>query len=252
MGKVTDEFYECWRIAAQFIESQSEELRWLRGHLSPPFIEHLSFCLGNQIFFLQIFDVDEVLQTPNSNLNGLISFAKECNAISCLLPMKKIEKNWQPQGKEWCLINAETMEDINPKNLITEQEIEMSDWEIQDMAVTLVKDKLENEGKSIMSWQSNPGVYPSIWFEDEIGPQYVIVSAVRYPVKEGKLPKNIEEIKREHKKLSSMGHFTSVMLVNTNDPFDFLAKKNGNFLPLIRGVGMVPKIGELQPLEVHS
>jgi hypothetical protein len=39
---------------------------------------------------------------------------------------EKIEKNWQPQGKEWCLINAETMEDINPKNPITEQEINKS------------------------------------------------------------------------------------------------------------------------------
>jgi len=85
---VTDEFVKCWMSAGRYLDSQKGELIWLRTHLAQPMIEHLSFRLGNQIFFIQIFD----------NINGLISFSKECKAIPCLLPMKKTDGEWSVEN----------------------------------------------------------------------------------------------------------------------------------------------------------
>ena len=241
----TEEFTECWIAAGKHLENQSSKLRWLRAHLSLPFIEHQSFILGNQIFFIQIYDIDGLLETPNNNISGLKNLAREANAIPCLLPMKKVSNEWQPQGKNWCLVEPITNQPISPEKLITKEKIEMSDWEVQDLAVTEVKKKLEKNGKEIGSWNSYPDVNPSIWFSDETGTQYVVVCSARHPQKEVSMPENIESMKEELQvygvdhstfKTVSVGYFVSAIVAEAGDPFDPLAKTNGNFLPLIRGV----------------
>jgi hypothetical protein len=253
----TEEFTECWISAGKHLENQSSKLRWLRTHLSPLFIEHLSFFLGNQMFFIQLFDIDGLLETPNNNIPGLISLAREANAIPCLLPMKKVSNEWQPQGKNWCLVEPITKLSISPEKLVTTEKIEMSDWEVQDLAVTGVKKQLEKDGKKIMSWNSYPDVNPSIWFYDETGIQYVIVCSGRHPQKEVSMPEDIESMKEEFQvygvdhstfKTVSVGYFVSVIVADAvGAMFDGMETSavsatyddtNGNFLPLIRGLGL--------------
>ena len=38
---------------------------------------------------------------------------------------------------------------IDPIKLLTNEKIEMSDWEVHDTCVTLIKDKLYNQGNEI-------------------------------------------------------------------------------------------------------
>ena len=220
MGEVTDEFRACWSAAGRHLGSKHESLVWLRAHLSLPIIEHMSFRLGNQIFFVELYDVEELVTTPNNNSDGLISFAKQCNAIPCLFPMKKAGNEWKALNNGWNLFNPISQEPVLPEQLITDETVVMSDWEVQDMAVVLVKNRLEESGNKIMSWQSNPAVYPSIWYEGESGPEYVIVGAVRYPVREALLPSNVSEIKSGSAKMSDIGYFISVSLAAHDDPFD--------------------------------
>ena len=60
MAEVSKEFQRCWQAAGVHIQNQAQgDLQsWLRAHLNPPFLEHLSFRLGNQLFFIQLQDVD--------------------------------------------------------------------------------------------------------------------------------------------------------------------------------------------------
>lgn len=53
--EMTPAFYEIWRAAGQHLNSQVEGgiRSWLRAHVSPPILEHLSFRLGNQLFFIR-------------------------------------------------------------------------------------------------------------------------------------------------------------------------------------------------------
>ena len=245
----------------------------------------------------------DLLMTIGCRLSGRItggnvqSFAREANAIPCLLPMKKVHRvtkttgkiirqgknisleeatpddpiytqgfrigaenltthGWQPQGQSWCLLEPITNLSISPDKLVTTEKIEMSDWEVQDCAVTQVKNTLEKDGKKIMSWQSDPNLNPSIWFYDDTGTQYVVVCSGRHPQAEASLPENIESIKEEcqtygtryDKKTISKGHFVSVIIADAHDPFDPLAKTNGNFLPLIRGILLNLEISEMESL----
>jgi len=187
--------------------------------------------------------------TPTNNINGLISFSKECKAIPCLLPMKKTDGEWSVENDGWGLIDPETNKQIIPESFITDESVEMTDWEVQDGAVMIVKNKIEESGKELMSWQSNPQVHPSLWFVGDNGPEYVVVSSARYP-EEALPPKNIDDIKESNSKMSNVGYFASVVLASSDDPFDPEAKDNGNFLPLIRGEGFIPKVSDLIPLTI--
>ena len=238
-SEITQDFAECWKAAGMHIENQSQGgIRgWLRAHLNPPFLEHLSFRLGNQLFFIQLVDVDDQLETP-ANPNGLKMIAEACQGYACYMPMQKQQGKWLPTVNGWGLVDTETLESINPIELITEEKIVMTDWELQDFAVQIVKDSLVAEGKEVTSWHGNPSVHPSLWFVGEDGLEWVLVKAAKYPERDCVIPDNISEIVENFKEVSKKGYFAVVGVANSNDPYDPMAIENGNFMPLYRGEGM--------------
>jgi hypothetical protein len=58
IDEMTPEFLECWRAAGKHLNNQVQGgiNTWLRAHPSPPFLEHLSFRLGNQLFFVRVVE----------------------------------------------------------------------------------------------------------------------------------------------------------------------------------------------------
>tara|TARA_R110000782_G_scaffold268615_5_gene365297 strand:+ start:7747 stop:8505 length:759 start_codon:yes stop_codon:yes gene_type:complete len=221
--QMSKEFFQVWRHAGIHLNKQVQggTPAWLRAHPNPPFLDHLSFRLGNQLFFVRVEDVDGKIQGPGI-LDGLVNLAKEANGYACLLPMKKqaIGNGWESEREGWGLIDAESKEPINPVNLVTNENVEMTDWECQDTAVQTVKEFLEKEGYELMSWQSSLKVDPAVWFVgDSKGPEYVVVRTVKYPENEAKRPKNWEEIGWQCAKMSDIGHFASVALASENQPF---------------------------------
>mgnify|MGYP006186278489 CR=1 FL=1 len=97
MAEVTEDFARCWKAAGLRIQNQAQgQLQsWLRSHLNPPFLEHLSFRLGNQLFYIQVEDVEGVLQTPGSQ-EGLASampavLLRANSGVSAVLPMAAIQ-----------------------------------------------------------------------------------------------------------------------------------------------------------------
>ncbi len=177
--EMSPEFLKCWQSAGAHLNKQVQDgiHSWLRAHPHPPFLEHLSFRLGNQLFFIRIEDVDGKEQGPGS-IKGLLAVAKGNHGYACLLPMKKNPSNdsWVPVKNEWGLIDAITKKPLDPVTLITDEKIEMSAWEKHDMAVQVVREYLGKQGYELMSWQGNPEVDPSIWFiGDSKKPEWVVV-----------------------------------------------------------------------------
>jgi len=49
------EFKRAWQAAGRHLEKENGAyLSWLRDTLNPPIAEHLSFLMGNQLFFVFI------------------------------------------------------------------------------------------------------------------------------------------------------------------------------------------------------
>jgi len=229
------EFFQCWQAAGEHLQSRAEgtELKWLKSRLEPPFLEHLSFSMGNQLFFVRIEEQAQQLTVPGSE-TGWLTISKECRGHACLMPMTRGSGAWVPVHPGWGLISSVTGERLVPPNMTTDEPVEMTDWELQDFAVQVVRDTLRNEGREIMSSQGNPNVDPSLWFVGGQGPEWVVVRAVRYPEKEAQLPDNWTCIEDSCSKVSRKGHFASVAMASADDQF----KSDSPPVPLWRGRGM--------------
>ena len=177
-----------------------------------------------------------------------LSVAREATATPCILKMEHSRGTFEPAHSGWGLVDALTGKAVNPADMVSDERIEMSDWELHDFAIQVVRSHLEKEGKKVFSAQSSLHINPSLWFEDENGPAWVVVRAARYPKKSADRPANLEEIKDYCSKMSREGFFASVTAASADDPFDPFAEKNGNFSPLFRGHGMKVRFEGIEPV----
>lgn len=238
MQEMTSEFMDCWKAAGDHIDKQVQGgmQSWLRCQPYPPFLEHLSFRIGNQVFFVRVEDADERIDGPGS-LRGLLKIADGCQGHACVMPMKKksMAGVWTAVRSGWGLVNARTGAEVDPAQLVTDEKIEMTDWELQDFAVQVVRTQLKNEGFQVLLWQGNPSVDPAIWFVGESkGPEWVVVRAVRFPGNDVPKPENWAAIADGCARRSKIGHFAQVAFASTDQPFKSEGEKP---VPLWRGYG---------------
>jgi hypothetical protein len=238
MQEMSRAFSHCWKAAGNHLSKQVEGgiQTWLRAHPNPPFREHISFRLGNQLFFIRVEDVDGHVQGPGS-MRGLAAVAGDAKGHACILPMKKLlGGTWVADMPGWGLLDAQTRSPIDPVALVTDQKIEMTPWEVQDMAVQVVRDHLYEQGFQLMSWQSNVEVNPSIWFVGKTkGPEWVVVRSAKYPARTAERPGNWKAIAEGCARTGTTGHFASVALASLDQPFQSSAEPA---VPLWRGHGM--------------
>jgi hypothetical protein len=245
--KPSADFVRCWQAAGRHLQTRAGDgLPWLKATLTPPFLEHLSFRVGNQLFFVRLEDVAGILEVPGSR-SGLLMIAGGCRGHACIMPMRCSGRVWSAAVPGWGLIDAETGRPLDPAHLVTAEHIEMTDWELQDFAVQVVKDHLAGLGRNLMSWQGNPAVNPSIWFVGDDGPEWVVVRAARYPMRSADPPANLDEIAAACAFLGRRGHFASVSAANANDAFDPDARPD-EVLPLWRGHGLFVSFHGLTPV----
>jgi hypothetical protein len=232
MREPTREFAAVWRAAAQHLQHHGDDtLSWLRAHLHPPFLEHLSFRMGNQLYFICL-DADGAAPFTDRESDALQYIADVCDGHACRMPMRQSPGGWIAREPGWGLVSLESGRPVDPVDLITDELIEMTAWELQDFAVQIVRDQLEKDGVEIMSWQSSPDVNPSLWFVGDQGPEWVVVRAYGYPEKEPSRPANWGAIEASCSSVGTRGHFATVGIANAED------QSSGSVTPLWRGHGM--------------
>jgi hypothetical protein len=243
MQQASDAFAACWGAAGRHLQTRSQDhFAWLKAQLTAPFLEHLSFRLGNQLFFVRIVCVDDWLEVPG-NMAGLLAVADGCRGHPCLMPMRRTSTGWDPDAPGWGLIDARTGLSVDPLSLVTNELIEMTDWEVHDFAVQVVRDQLSEQGREIISSCGNPRVNPSVWFVGDEGPEWVVVRAVRYPLLEAEPPAGWREIAQHCAQLSDVGHFAPVAVASAEDAFTPHAPPT----PLWRGHAMKVRFNGLRP-----
>jgi hypothetical protein len=239
MNEMSEAFQDCWRAAGTHLNRQVDGgiQAWLRAHPYPPFLEHLSFRLGNQLFFVRIEDVDGRVTGPG-NPNGVVTAAAAANGHACILPMTRrlVGDAWVPAEPGWGLLDAATRQHIDPVLLVTAEDIEMTPWELHDMAVQIVRDYLAEQGCRLMSWQGSPDVDPSIWFIGKSKrPEWVVVRSTSFPANRADRPANWSAIAARCAQVSSIGHFASVAMASAEQPFE---SDSEAAVPLWRGHAM--------------
>jgi len=247
--EVSADFECCYNEATKHLQNQvAGELKWFKSYPKPPFLEHMSFYLGNQLFFIMLEDVDHQLE-ENSTTNGLLLIANRCQGHACVMPMRKSLGKWAPAEKGWGLLDAQTRMPVNPSELKSDVLIEMTDWELHDIALKLVRKKLEEVGLEVTSWQSYPEVDPSLWFVGKTGPRWLLVRAVRYPLKKAEKPAHLMDIQKVYAHAGRFGYFASVLFTSLSESFDPRAEENGNIAPLYRGEEIDVQFTSIDELE---
>jgi tetratricopeptide (TPR) repeat protein len=237
----SDRFKMAWQSAGVHIQQLgSNGLVWLRTDLHLPMAEHLSFRLGNQLFFIFV-EAAEYNFIERKSL--FLEVSKEANAIPCVISMVEHENTFTTSKPGWGFVHAETNQLVNPSDLVSSELIEMSDWELHDFAIQVVKNSLEKEGKKIFAVQSALNIDPSIWFEEKDENYWVVVRSARFPKNEAPIPANIDSIKASCASKGKAGFFASVGVVpspTSNNP------NSGGIL--YRGQGMHIKFSGLKSL----
>ena len=119
----SDEFKKAWSAAGRHIQNQADVgLSWLRATLNPPMAEHLSFRIGNQIFFVFVEAAEFDYQSGADLFNKVCDAA---NAIPCIMPMEKTINTWRPSLAGWGLRHAGSGKLLNPLDYVTDELIEM-------------------------------------------------------------------------------------------------------------------------------
>jgi hypothetical protein len=221
MAEPSRDFLAMWSAAGNHIQSFFEDglKSWLKVDPRPPFLEHLSFRLGNQVFFLRLEDVDGQAKVPGSR-EGLLSVAKGWRGYPCLMPMRRTLRGWEPDRPGWGMIDLRDGKSINPSMLVTDDPVAMTEWELLDFAVQVVRNDLKERGYEIMSSHSNPEVDPNIWFVADMarGPEWVVVRAARFPERRAERPANLDAIARNVAHISLRGHFAPVSFASADEP----------------------------------
>ncbi len=96
----------------------------------------------------------------------------------------------------------------------------MTDWELHDHAVQVVRGELQKDGKRLMSWTGDPRLDPAIWFVGDAGPEWIVVRAARYPAPTENLPAHWKQIAERSAKLGKEGTFLSLSVASSPDAFD--------------------------------
>ena len=242
MSEPSEAFRSCWQSAGRHLNSQGRgEVVWLRANLSPPFLEHLSFRLGNQLFFVRIEDIDGGISVPGSK-GGLLTVSDGCQGHACILTMQETGSAWAAAYPGWGLLDARSGNPIDPFKLTTDKPIEMTDWELHDFAVQIVRGHIEKDGRELMSWQSDPRISPSLWFVGDNGPEWVVVRATRYPNLEAEMPADWNSIADRCAHLGKVGNFASVSVAKSDDDGGIDQE------PLLRGGPMIVRFEGLKKI----
>ena len=242
----SEEFQAAWAVAATHIQSQCRGgISWIRADLRRPFIEHLSFRIGNQLFFVFIEAAEFNL---TERYDAFIAYAKLANATPCLIVMNKNITKFEPVNSGWGLLNAFTKAPVDPLALVNDELIEISDWELHDFAISVVKNGLIEEGKAVYSTCSDMEINPSLWFEENGAHHWVVIRGLRHPSISAERPENLDLIAERMPGEKSAGYYAIVTVANSDDAYDSEAADNGNFLPLYRGHGMTVKYTGIQPI----
>lgn len=240
-------FFPVWQAAARHLRSHGPGAisHWLRAHPYPPMAEHLSFGVGNQLFFVRVEDAGGELQGPGTRQH-LRAIAQAARGHACVLPMQR-RTTWTPVHPGWGLVDAASGLAVDPLACVSAEPIEMSPWEHHHLAVQVVRDHVEGQGLRLVSWQGSPEFDPSLWFVPASGAlAWAVVRTALHPEGRARPPPHWQQVVERCAPMGATGYFASVVLAGAERP------RGGAPRPLWRGRAFHAHFQGLEPAAPDS
>jgi hypothetical protein len=223
----------------------------------PDSIPHLIMRYRNQIGLIGV-DVNWngiALTDFSSSVDELVQLGQSMNAIPLVasidikgeaIPlMSQIAEVEASRDIEFHLRRPYLLHDISANHEWTEAdydleaEVELSDWEIHDFGIQVVRQTLEKDGHFIETWDSGQNAVAQIVVIIENRKTFIVVRTVRYPAKEAEFEKDELRLAAElAARRDADLKIASVSLASADDPFD---PSGANVHPIYRGAGVIPR-----------
>lgn len=208
----------------------SLDYRWIKSELTWPSFDHLTFAYGNQIFSVLVELIDgEDSQLSEQECKRCFDASVTHNLIPCIFQVSAT--SLKPLRDGWNLVALETGLPIKPNDFVTDERIEMSEWELRSMAIQIVRDKIAQERGEVLSFTDIIGVDPQVWFKDNAGKRsWVIVR--HYPSLTGNEKNDFLGIENDHPQIAAFpGYFAAVSMASSEA---VLYDRSGTVIPLSR------------------
>ena len=153
----------------------SRDYRWIKAELTWPSFDHLTFAYGNQIFsvLVELIDGQHSALTQRDR-KRCSEAALENSLVPCIFRIDS--RTMRPLADGWNLIHLLDNGQVVPRDRATDEKILMSEWELRNFAIQIVRNHLEeNESHKVLSFCDVIGIDPQIWFEDANGNRHWVI-----------------------------------------------------------------------------
>lgn len=235
----------CFQIGGKSIQDYvvskgftHSEFTWLQTDLVRPSFQHLCFRYLSNVYSVIIAvhgfssregkDDDRIIVSKQDYMN-LVRESEKNNLLPCFLPVAA--RPQMPMINDIHLVHAITGEIIKLDNRDKQEQVPMSDWEINSFGVQTVIQYLRKENCKINSYCDVVGIEPQIWFEKDGKPSYVIVRSIPIGKRKEKFGINNNLLLR----LADYdGYFADVQFTSSSP---ILKDGDGNIVPLSKRDG---------------
>jgi len=106
-----------------------------------------------------------VSHTPEKAKKLQIEVCESNDMIPCIFPIRIDDMT--PLESGWNLYDTRTGEKIIPLDIADDSPRRISDWELLNFGISIVRNHLADKGYTVLSYTDAPGIMPQLWFEDD-------------------------------------------------------------------------------------
>lgn len=257
----TQDFIDCYSVVINHLIIKSDNALVLQKyHPAPPFLEHLSFHLGNQSFFVRLYDINGELEEPG-NQDGTFKAGKLFNGIACYIAVDKVDGEWTIAADGWGMfLHKDRAPDfpndkpINPPTLITDEKIPLNDAEYHYKAVLgmmeMLSDKFPDARFHPPNYYRSSVPHLLMHQPDKPYQEAFIIFTYRSPKdasENDKRKKNIEETKANLMDFGFKTYVLDVVLFSERE----IGKDTDEIIPINRGEAYISTFNKLEGLNLE-
>lgn len=149
---------------------------WIQSILISPSFQHLCFRYKNTVFSVLIaLGKSRDIYVSKQDLQNQLRECEKYDLLPCIIALDEDDFHPLINGSHLRISNHDIP--VNVKFHSSDYPKVMSEWEIYDLGIQVVRDDISKSGCKIDSYCNIPGIDPQIWFLNKRGEHcYVIVS----------------------------------------------------------------------------
>jgi hypothetical protein len=236
---------------------EQRDFKWIKAELTWPSFDHLTFAYGNQVFLVlvELVDGSRSLLAPEES-DRCLNACYENNLVPCAFPVDA--RMLQPTSAGWNLVHLADRRSLDPVALAGDHRIEMSEWEVRNFCIQVVRGHIEEKmGSKVLSCCDVIGIDPQIWFVDQAGNRsWVIVR--HFPTIKGNENDEWIGFEKTNPSLKQFDGYLAALSLASSEPVVYdrdgnlvpLSERFSGNAPLYRGDGFYIKLDGLQRIFV--